>query len=65
MPGMSADALLQQRGDALVVLAVASLHLHIDLRGHAEVQHLRDQIGGLEIEQHVRERRRKALRAAS
>jgi hypothetical protein len=47
--------LLQERRDLFVVLAVTPLHLHIDLRGYAEVQHLRHHVGRLEIEEHVGE----------
>ena len=51
--GNFGDFLLKQAGDPLVVLGIAALDLHIDLGRHAEIQNLRHDIGGLEIEKHV------------
>ena len=56
---------LPQQGDLLLVaLAVAPQQLHVDLRRHAEIQHLRHQVGRLEIEQHFGKIGRAVARAA-
>jgi DNA-binding transcriptional ArsR family regulator len=46
--------LLQLGGERLIASIVAALKLHVDLRRHAEIQHLRDEVGRLEVEEHVR-----------
>ena len=46
-------ALLNLTRQRPIPVPVASLDLHVDLRGDAEIQDLGDHIGGLEIEQYV------------
>ncbi len=56
--GHGGDALGDAARDVLIVDTVPALHLHVDLRWHAEIQDLRHQIGGLEIELNLGKGRR-------
>ena len=58
------DALAQFLGDAQIVGAVIADGAHVDLRRQAEIEDLRDDVGGLEVEGHFGERGRQHLRAA-
>ena len=50
MPGHLADALQQIGGIGVIGLLVAADDLHVDRRRQAEIQDLRDDVGGQEGE---------------
>ena len=55
------NTLLQFLGDAQILGPIVADGAHVDLRGDAEVENLRDHVGGLEIEHAFREARRQRL----